>query len=68
MKLLVLTIALLAGCARAAVPIALEAETYRRELAECRERSSTCAGYVLCRSRVEAAHGRSYSGRCEATP
>ena len=67
---LVLCIALAAGCARAApaVPIAIEAEAYRSELVACREKSSTCAGYVLCRSRVEAAHGRTWAGRCEVSP
>ena len=57
---------LLAGCAPAqpAVPIGIEGAAYRAELADCRERSSTCEGYVLCRRRVEAAHGRTYAGRC----
>ena len=57
---------LVAGCAPAepAVPIGIEGAAYRAELADCRERSSTCEGYVLCRRRVEAAHGRTYAGRC----
>lgn len=57
---------MLAGCAAVepAVPIGIEGAVYRSELAECRERSSTCEGYVLCRRRVEAAHGRTYAGRC----
>ncbi len=57
---------LVAGCApvEPAVPIGIEGAAYRAELADCRERSSTCEGYVLCRRRVEAAHGRTYAGRC----
>lgn len=57
---------LVAGCAPAepAVPIGIEGAAYREELAECRERSSTCPGYVACRARVDAAHGRTYAGRC----
>lgn len=57
---------MLAGCAplEPAVPIGIEGAAYRAELAECRERSSTCEGYVACRRRVEAAHGRTYAGRC----
>ena len=51
--------------AEAAAPIGLEGAAYRMELAECRERSSTCLGYVACRRRVETAHGRAYAGRCE---
>lgn len=58
---------LLAGCAAVepAVPVGVEGAAFRAELAECRERSSTCEGYVACRTRVEAAHGRTYRGRCE---
>lgn len=58
---------LLTGCAAAepAVPVGIEGAAFRAELAECRERSSTCPGYVACRARVEAAHGRTYRGRCE---
>jgi hypothetical protein len=57
---------LLAGCTpEAAVPVGIEGAAFRAELAECRERSSTCPGYVACRTRVEAAHGRTYRGRCE---
>lgn len=60
-------VAYLAGCApaSAAAPVGLEGAAYRLELAECRERSSTCLGYVACRRRVETAHGRAYAGRCE---
>ena len=58
---------LLAGCTpvEAAAPIGIEGAAYRLELAECREKSSTCLGYVACRRRVETAHGRAYTGRCE---
>lgn len=56
---------LLAGCATAAAPIGIEGAAYRLDLAECREKSSTCLGYVACRRRVETAHGRTYAGRCE---
>lgn len=56
---------LITGCAaEPAVPIGIEGAAYRAELADCRERSSTCEGYVLCRRRVETAHGRTYAGRC----
>lgn len=57
---------LVAGCApvEPAVPIGIEGAAFRHELAECRERSSTCEGYVVCRRRVELAHGRTYAGRC----
>ena len=59
----------LAGCATPpALDPAIEAASYRQDLERCRLRSSTCAGYVLCRQRVEAAHGRTYAGRCEVTP
>ena len=51
--------------AEVAAPIGLEGAAYRMELAECREKSSTCLGYVACRRRVETAHGRAYAGRCE---
>lgn len=58
---------LVAGCApvEAAAPIGIEGAAFRLELAECREKASSCLGYVACRRRVEAAHGRTYTGRCE---
>jgi len=56
---------LVMGCARPRKPeTAIEAATYAAELEACAVQSSTCPGYVACRSRVAAAHGRSYSGRC----
>lgn len=56
---------LLAGCAHGPRPeTAIEASAYAAELEACAVQSSTCPGYVACRSRVAAAHGRTYTGRC----
>lgn len=65
MKRLTCLIALLlAGCARPPSPeTAVEASVYAAELEACVQ-SSTCPGYVACRKRVAASHGRAYNGRC----
>jgi hypothetical protein len=56
---------LLAGCTQPPRPeTALEASVYAAELEACAVQASTCPGYVACRSRVAAAHGRTYAGRC----
>jgi hypothetical protein len=55
---------LLAGCTPA-VPLAVEGQAYREERVACREQNATCPGFVACMRRVEAAHGRTYAGRCE---
>lgn len=52
------------GCARPPSPATVEAATYGAELEACALQSSTCPGYVMCRQRVAASHGRTYSGRC----
>lgn len=52
------------GCAQA-VPLAAEGAAYREERIACREQNATCPGFVACMRRVEAAHGRTYAGRCE---
>lgn len=53
------------GCARHPSPeTAVEASVYAAELESCAVQSSTCPGYVACRKRVAASHGRTYSGRC----
>ena len=54
---------MLAGCTPRA-QTAAEVAAYGAELEACALQSSTCAGYVACRQRVAAAHGRAYSGRC----
>ena len=67
MKAILLTFCLLfmLGCARPPKPeTAIEASVYAAELEACVVQSSTCPGYILCRQRVAAAHGRAYSGRC----
>ena len=55
---------LLTGCAPV-VPLAVEGKAYREERIACREQNATCPGFVACMRRVEAAHGRTYAGRCE---
>ena len=55
---------LVAGCAQAP-PLAAEGARYREERIACREQNATCPGFVACMRRVEAAHGRTYAGRCE---
>ena len=55
---------LLTGCAHPKPETAIEAGLYATELEACAVQSSTCPGYVMCRQRVAAAHGRTYSGRC----
>lgn len=52
------------GCARPPSPASVEAATYGAELEACALQSSTCPGYVMCRQRVAASHGRTYNGRC----
>ena len=52
------------GCAPA-IPLAAEGKAYREERIACREQNATCQGFVACMRRVEAAHGRTYAGRCE---
>lgn len=64
MKRLTCLLALLAGCARPPSPATVEAATYGAELEACALQSSTCEGYVACRKRVAASHGRTYDGRC----
>lgn len=54
---------LLAGCTPRA-QTAAEVAAYGAELEACAVQASTCPGYVACRQRVAAAHGRTYSGRC----
>lgn len=44
----------------------LEASRYAAELAACEASVSTCPGYLACRQRVAASHGRTYQGRCVA--
>lgn len=65
--ILVAAVVCATGCApvEAAAPVGIEGAAYRSELAECREKSATCPGYVACRQRVETAHGRTWAGRCE---
>lgn len=53
-----------AGCAPPRAQTAAEVTAYAAELEACAVQSSTCEGYVACRSRVAAAHGRTYAGRC----
>lgn len=67
MKAILLTFCLLfmLGCARPPKPeTAIEAATYGAELEACAVHSSTCEGYVACRTRVATSHGRAYSARC----
>ena len=52
-----------AGCTPRA-QTAAEVAAYGAELEACAVQASTCPGYVACRQRVAAAHGRAYSGRC----
>jgi hypothetical protein len=61
---------ILPGCAQIepAVPLAEEGKEYNAELRACTKNNATCPGYVACRARVEAAHGRTYNGRCAVTP
>ena len=54
---------LVAGCTPRA-QTAAEVAAYGAELEACAVQASTCPGYVACRQRVAAAHGRTYSGRC----
>ena len=54
---------MLAGCTPRA-QTAAEVAAYGAELEACAVQASTCPGYVACRQRVAAAHGRTYSGRC----
>ena len=54
---------LVAGCTPRA-QTAAEVAAYGAELEACAVQASTCPGYVACRQRVAAAHGRAYSGRC----
>lgn len=54
---------MLAGCTPRA-QTAAEVAAYGAELEACAVQASTCPGYVACRQRVAAAHGRAYSGRC----
>ena len=54
---------LLLGCTPRA-QTAAEVAAYGAELEACAVQASTCPGYVACRQRVAAAHGRAYSGRC----
>ena len=54
---------MLAGCTPRPQPSA-EVAAYGAELEACAVQASTCPGYVACRQRVAAAHGRAYSGRC----
>lgn len=54
---------LILGCTPRA-QTAAEVAAYGAELEACAVQSSTCPGYVACRQRVAAAHGRAYSGRC----
>lgn len=54
---------LVAGCTPRA-QTAAEVTAYGAELEACAVQASTCPGYVACRQRVAAAHGRAYSGRC----
>ena len=49
---------------RPAADVAAENTRYALELEKCELLASTCLGYVACRQRVAAAHGRAYSGRC----
>lgn len=54
---------MLAGCTPRA-QTAAEVAAYGAALEACAVQASTCPGYVACRQRVAAAHGRAYSGRC----
>ncbi len=54
---------LVAGCTPRA-QTAAEVAAYGAELEACAAQASTCPGYVACRQRVAAAHGRTYAGRC----
>jgi len=70
MRALALALALaLASCVRPPTPsqaAALASELAAKELADrdCLLTSSTCAGYVACRTRVAASHGLRFAGRC----
>ena len=55
---------LVAGCAPPRAQTAAEVTAYAAELEACAVQSWTCEGYVACRSRVAAAYGRAYRGRC----
>lgn len=54
----------LGACVPHAAAVAAENASYAVELDKCERLVSTCPGYVACRSRVAAAFGRPYAGRC----
>lgn len=51
--------------AASCLPQQQSAALYATELEACAVQSSTCLGYVMCRQRVTAQHGRPiYNGKC----
>ena len=64
--IVVVVAALLSGClgGRTAADVVAEDTAYKAELAACELQASTCVGYVACRKRAAAGHGRTYNGRC----